>query len=306
MVNDEFNHYLAINNRKEFLSYLRKNKLTKEQFIVNHLKKKDLFSGEPLIYKNEEYYLNNDFNCRDNLNNYLLSIDRMEAREFCVNFLKKRKERKKLIFAPSQIELKSYIAPSINIIYKGLKLDYNEIIKESGLLPKFNYKGKFESTVFGPMVIIQDTREQKPLELKNIQIKKLDFGDYTVLPPYYSSVFIERKSLTDLINTLSPKNIDRFKSEIARAVEMKSYLIVVIEENFHQLLKMKELKYIKSQANPDYILHKIREIMESSNIIQFLFVNNRKESARIIQKIFKLGESVKNLDLMYAYDGGKL
>lgn len=306
MVSFELNNFLVIHDKKEFLSYLRKNKLTKEKLLVSHFHKKDLFSGEPLEYKNEDHYLNNDFNCRDNLNNYLLSLNKIDAKNFCIDFLKKRKERKNLIFAPSQIELKSYIAPSINIIHKGLKLDYQEIIKEVGFLPRFNYKGKFKSEIFGPMTIIQDTREQKPLDFQNIKINKLDFGDYTVLPPYYSGVFIERKSLADLIGSLCPKNIDRFKSELARAVEMKSYLIVVIEESFSQLLRMKELRHIKSQASPDYILHKIREIMESSNIIQFLFVSNRQESARVIQKIFKLGQSVKQLDLTYAYDMGKL
>lgn len=305
-VSFELTDKLVVKDQKAFLSYLRKNKLTKEKLLTSHFQKKDLYSGEAIQYKNEEYYLNNDFNSRDNLNSYLISMDKTIAKEYCLNFLKKRKDRKGLVFAPSQIELKSYIAPSINIIQKGIGLNYNELIKEAGLQSRFNYKGKFQIANLGMMKIIQDTREQKPIKFSNMEIKKLDYGDYTVLPPYYSNIFIERKSLVDLIGTLCPKNFERFKSELARAIEMGSYLIVIVEESFSQLLRMKDLKYVHSQASPDYILHKIRELMESSNMIQFLFLSNRQESERVIQKIFKLKEHARLLDLEYLYNIGKL
>ncbi len=299
-------NYLSLDNRREFLAYLRKNKLTIKDFLIKEFHKKDLLTGEDLVFKNEEQYINSDFNNRENLNNYLLSLDKIKAKEFCINFFKKRKERKGLVFAPSQIELKSHIAPSINIIQKGIRLDYNELIKECGLLPRFNYKGKFQIANLGKLEIIQDTREQKPIRFSNIKIKKLDYGDYTVLPPYYSNIFIERKSLVDLIGTLCPKNFERFKNELSRAVGMDSYLIVIVEESFSQLLRMKDLKYVHSQASSDYILHKIREIMKSSNMIQFLFLPNRQESERVIQKIFKLKEQARLLDLEYLYNIGKL
>ncbi len=297
---------LLLDNRKEFLAYLRKNKLTIKDYLIKEIHKKDLLTGEDLIFKNEDQYLNVDFNSRENLNNYLISIDKATAKQYCFDFLKKRKERKSLVFAPSQIELKSHIAPSINIIQKGIGLDYNELVKEVELMPRFRYKSSFKTTYEGEMKIIQDTREKKPLKFKNIEIHKLDIGDYTVKEPYYANIFVERKSLADLIGTLCPKNFNRFKNELARAVEMDCYLIVIIEESFSQLLRMKDLKYIRSQASPDYILHKIREIMESSNMIQFLFLSNRGESERIIPKIFRLKKQVRDLDLQYVYEIGKL
>lgn len=302
----ELTNKLIIHDRKEFLSYLRKNKLTKEKLLINHFQKKDLYSGESIHFKNEEQYLNQDFNSRENLNNFLLSLDRLSAKKYIVEFLKKRKERKGLIFAPSQIEMKSYIAPSINIIQKGLGLDYNQIVQESELLPRFSYKGNFKINDLGELKVIYDSREQKPLRFNNLKKQTLNFADYTCLEPYFSNVFIERKSLSDLLGTLSPKNIERFKNELARAVELKSYLIVVIEDSFNNLLRMKDLKHIHSQATPEYILHKLRSIMEISNSIQFVFVNNRRESVRVIEKIFRLKEQVKELDLEYLYGIGKL
>ena len=70
--------------------------------------------------------------------------------------------------------------------------------------------------------IYVDTREQKPLDFENLnkQIKNLKFGDYA-FSDRDSNTYIERKSVSDFIGTLSG-GFDRFTREIERAGEAEA------------------------------------------------------------------------------------
>jgi ERCC4-type nuclease len=100
------------------------------------------------------------------------------------------------------------------------------------------------------LIIIEDSRESKPLSFKHKEIDmvvraKLDYGDYSshkdgeVCPVYF-----ERKSIGDLFGTLSgckPKDedgniiqdattgIERFKAELKRCSEDGSQMFLIIE-----------------------------------------------------------------------------
>lgn len=87
-------------------------------------------------------------------------------------------------------------------------------------------------------VIIQDTREQKPLIFTGLhirgvsnldkEIKKLDEGDYSIAG-LESQVFIERKSAPDLYGTLF-QGRERFERELERVKEKDyKYRYLVIE-----------------------------------------------------------------------------
>ena len=85
-------------------------------------------------------------------------------------------------------------------------------------------------------VIIQDTREQRPLSFDGLHIRgvpkldvvvhKLDVGDYSV-QGLEDKVFIERKSAQDLYGTLF-QGRERFERELERARDHK-YKYLVIE-----------------------------------------------------------------------------
>lgn len=295
---------LQINDRKEFLAYLRANKMTKEKFIIETFHKTDLYTHEPLLYKNEDQYLINDFNNRENLIDYLFAS--VNPKEYLLSFFKRRAERKGLVYAPSDVELKSYIAPSIRAIEK-CEIDYKELMIEIGLKVRFDYSvKKLNQKNDEELIIIQDTREQKELKFKvKSEISKLDFGDYSCLGNYFSSVYIERKSLSDFIGSIG-KDFERFKKEVARAGNLNSFLIVVIESDLRKSLKFNELSYIHAKASPEYVFHNMREIMEKNAHVQFLFVRDRHESSRVIEKIFRVGEKIKNCDLQFLYEQGSL
>ena len=64
--------------------------------------------------------------------------------------------------------------------------------------------------------------------------------------------------------------------------------------------------YSKVKATPDFIFNRVRALSQKFPTIQFLFVDGKKESARIIEKIFTSECIYKKIDLQLAYDIGKL
>ena len=72
-------------------------------------------------------------------------------------------------------------------------------------------------------MIVTDSREQLVL-WKNTEVKKLDFGDYSIADheQYFA---IERKSLPDLMQTLTSGH-DRFKRELERAQTARYFAVV--------------------------------------------------------------------------------
>lgn len=57
---------------------------------------------------------------------------------------------------------------------------------------------------------------------------------------------------------------------------------------------------------PEFIFHQVRDMIQKYDHIQFLFVKGRKESVRVIEKIFFSGCIYKKIDLQLAYDNKKL
>ena len=134
--------------------------------------------------------------------------------------------------------------------------------------------------------------------------QKLDYGDYAFSHPKHScNCHIERKSLADFISTISG-GYDRFIKEIERAKEGDANLIILIEDTINNALSFKYLPHIskKIKASPDFIFHRVRGIIQEYPHVQFLFVNGRKESSRMIELIFTCGCYYKKIDLQLAYD----
>ena len=159
-------------------------------------------------------------------------------------------------------------------------------------------------------VVFVDTREQKPLkfEKRTIQVKKLDYGDYAFSDSEAScNCHIERKSLPDFIGTMSA-GYEIFNNEKERAVEEEAYLVVLVEEALSKASSFQFLPYISKnlKATPEFIFHRVRSLIQKYPNVQFLFVNGRKESSRVMEKIFTSGCVFKQIDLQLAYDLKKL
>ena len=92
------------------------------------------------------------------------------------------------------------------------------------------------------MIILQDSREQSPLEfaddlITEVMIVPLKVADYgcEFKNGYVPPVYFERKSLTDLFSTLGT-GYDRFKRELDRAKEESYKIILIVEGTIYDIL----------------------------------------------------------------------
>jgi hypothetical protein len=50
----------------------------------------------------------------------------------------------------------------------------------------------------------------------------------------------------------------------------------------------------------------MRDLLKEFENLQFLFVDGRKEAARVLLKLFELGNQIKTTDLQFRYEMGEL
>jgi hypothetical protein len=269
----------------------------------------DLHDGKIIKFKTKEQYFSTDFNSRTTLRLWLKNGDIESSKQYCEKVLVERKDKKDLIYTPSQTEMRTVLVPPIQY-YDEIFGDYYSFCESLGFKNKYEKPtemttGKeYEKPQYSIHV---DTREQLPLTFDDYptEIKTLSVGDYTFSEPKLTcNCYIERKSLADFISTLSVKNFERFEKEIIRAKEMEAKLIVLVEDTLNNACKFKYLPYIskKIKVTPEYIFHNVRFLIQKYPHIQFLFVKGRGESKRVIKKIFFSGCLHKKIDLQYAYD----
>ena len=281
--------------------------LNKVKYYQKYFERRDLLTNELINFKTKEQYLNSDFNDKNNMKKWLKQQPIDTAKEYCKNLLIKRKELKDLKYSPTQIELRTIMSPSI-IFYNKIFGDYYNLCSSIALRNKFKIneeiKNNFKNKLSQKDTIYVDTREQSWLKFDiPFEIKTLSFGDYSC-SNNNCNCYIERKSLSDFISTLSVKNFDRFKNEIKKAKDNNSYIIVMIEEKLSNALSFQYLPHIskKIKATPEYIFHNVRDLLQQYDNLQFLFVDGRLEMTRVIESIFASNCSYKDFDLQLAYD----
>lgn len=266
----------------------------------------DLHTGDLINYKTFQQYHETDFNSRESFANWLSdNRDDPKVKEYAIQKLKERMTKKMVTTLPSQVELKSIFLPSISgfeKIYGGMD-KFLKDLEFRGIKCKFDY-----STNLSPELgskefkIYMDTREQRPLHFsQEVQKMKLSCGDYTCSEPNFANVFIERKSLMDLAGTLGHGR-DRFEEEVVRAKELGFYLIVVVEDSHTNALHYSPSNAFSKKMTGAHIFHEIRDLMTRFDNIQFVFAGTRTRSSEIIETIFRLGDSVKRMDLEFLKD----
>ena len=297
-------------------SHLKAHKMRMVEYYQTHFPRRDKYDGKIIKFKNKEQYFEADFNSRTNLRMWLKNSPTEQAQKYCKDILVKRKEKKELIYTPCQAELRSLIFPPIQY-YNEIFGDYYKLCAKLGFKNKhqsFNEVKTNSELQKSEHEILIDTREQRPLKFKrNVKLIKLDYGDYAFSSPEAScKAFVERKAVGDFLATISG-GYERFLREIQRSVDDDASLIIIIEQKLsntlyfnHQRKKHGGRVYSKVKATPEFIFHRVRNLSQKFPTIQFLFVDGKKESARVIEKIFTCECAYKKTDLQLAYDMGKL
>lgn len=130
--------------------------------------------------------------------------------------------------------------------------------------------------------IVVDSREQLPLWKKNVIIKKLDIGDYSI-EGEESRIAIERKSPMDLFGTLT-KGHSRFKAEIARSMGYRYFAIVI--EATHAQIRDKSFKNAFKSKMRGFVINRILMTIHVKYGIPVFFCNGRNEVKSLIRDIF--------------------
>lgn len=294
---------------EELHKHLRKLKVRQEDYYVQYVVRKDLYTGESIPFKNVEQYLAAEFINKENLKNWIISNPE-EGKKWAINWLEKRKKEKLLEYPPCQVELKSLLCPSIH--YYNRNGGYNDICRNLGY--KIRFDGKFEKGKIPVKELIVDTREQVTLKFPiPTEKSKLNCGDYG-LKNGDVGVYIERKSMNDFISTLSDRqvrgfdsNFDRFGRELTRADECGAYIVMIVEGTIETALSFNEFAaFGRVKVTPAHIFKNLRDLLHKHNNFQVLFVHHSQEAAEQIINILSAGESVKTVDLQYLFETGNL
>jgi len=137
------------------------------------------------------------------------------------------------------------------------------------------------------MKIIQDSREQTPLEfpyefITEVEVAKLEVGDYACeyADGFRPPVIFERKALGDLFGTMG-KGYARFKKEISKAEGLGIRLILIIEKPMSTVLKGYDRSYLSGLS----IIRKLFTLWIKYDLTP-VFCKDREECARYIYEFY--------------------
>lgn len=287
--------------------FKNQHKLKISEYYERHEPKFDRLTGEQIKYVTYSKYLETEFTNKNNAKKWLKEQNQEIRDNYILSVLGKRSERKQLLYAPSEIELyTSNTLPSRKFL--DTICDFDALCDSLNLLQRFKPHSeeivcdkKYQDEKYWINI---DPREQKPFKPKYpVQIKKLDFGDYSLSHPEETGdIFVERKSLIDLVCTLSG-GYSRFEAEIIRAKQAKSYIIVLVEGPLAKLFaleRLPQLRNTKIKASSEYITYQIRSLMERFNNLNFVFADGRKDAAQILFKLLFSNGICKDIDVQLA------
>lgn len=292
--------------------HLKAHKLHVFEYYQTTTPRYDLHDNSLILFKNKKQYFDTDFNSVKNMRLWLDKQTPEKRMDYLKSVLLKRKDEKKLIYTPTQVELRSLKIPGVKY-YNQVFENYYTFCESLGFKNKYTFPKKIVlKNIFEDSAakIYIDTREQLPLEFDcPTEVKTLSFGDYSFsLSEKVGRCYIERKSLNDFIGTLSG-GFERFENEIIRAKDAKANLVILVEDELNNAVKFNILEHIYKKGmkvTPEYVFHNVRELIQKYEHIQFLFVKNREEASKMVKRLFSNPNQVKKIDLQYYYDTGLL
>jgi hypothetical protein len=270
-------------------------------YYVKHYPRFNKLNGNPLPFKKKEEYFENDFINRSQLVKWCESAPDSEVKDYIIELAQRRIKQKKYTHAPFYLELLKRQLPDLDV-YKKHFGTYTKACEAMGAKPIFNKGMPKEFSENVDVEVLIDTREQQPLKFPKSQILKLDFGDYTLGGNNFSNTFVDRKSAGDFLSTFGGQ-VDRFRREMKRCVELDSYMYIVVEKPIKTIEK--EAIFTRGRRAPKlgWVFSNLISIQhEFAGNCQFVFTDNRKHSEEIIPKLLLLGKKLWDVDVQYFLD----
>ncbi len=81
-------------------------------------------------------------------------------------------------------------------------------------------------------------------------------------------------------------------------------MIVLVEESINNALAFNMLPHISKniKASPDFIFHRVRELMQEYPNLQFIFASGRPRASEILTKIYTINQDPTLLDWQFMVD----
>ena len=286
---------------KSLHAHLKAHKMYVADYYVKHYPRYNKLNGNPLPFKKKEEYFENDFTNRSQLIKWCESAPNQEVKDYIIELAKRRIKRKNYVKAPFYLELLKRQLPDLDI-YKKHFGTYTQACDSMGTKPIF-YKGmpkQFNKDI--DVEVLIDTREQQPLNFKKSKILKLDFGDYTLGGLDFTNTFVDRKSSGDFLSTFGGQ-VDRFRREMQRCVELDSYMYIVIEKSIKAIEKEAVFQKGRRASKLNWVFSNLIKVQhEFAGNCQFVFARNREHSEKIIPKLLYLGKKLWDVDVQYFID----
>jgi len=134
------------------------------------------------------------------------------------------------------------------------------------------------------IVIIQDTREQAPLDFRGIEgvdqvdVSGLAYGDYAgLVNGKLAPIIIERKSIGDLFGTMGAGYV-RFKREMERAKKDNMTLILAVEGSYTDVWN----GYERSQIEGPSMIKKLDTLYVKYDLFTWYCESRRVMARRIV------------------------
>jgi len=281
--------------------HIKVHSVTLAEYYTTFHPRYNLLTGERLPYKNKKDYFSRDFTTRTQLKKWCKTNPDETVKSYILKLLRARVEEKNLSHGPSHLELQLRMLPEIEEYQKhyGSFTRVCELVNVEPLFSERLPADFFDVEISREMEIIVDTREKQPLNFPCFVKKKLDIGDYA-LTDESTLTFVDRKSESDFKSTFTvKKNLDRFKKEINRAVDLNGYLFIVIESSIQNIYKNNNQRW-QHKSNLEYLWHNIIDIgHEFAGRCQFVFSGSRENSEDLIPRILHHQEKIWNVDLQH-------
>lgn len=270
--------------------------LSLPEYYETYEPRKDRLTGDKILYTEYFSYINAEFLSSKNEKDWLKQANVEDAREYLAKVLKRRMELKNIKYGPSLVEFNTSEMPPYKA-YVHFFGSYTKACEEIGVEPLLYDIKEIPSLQPKQVEILVDSREQRPLDFKHQKNQKLIFGDYTLGGDDYTYTYVDRKSDSDFKSTVTGGQ-ERFIREIQRAVDMDSYLYIVVEDSINEIELHNSMSPHKSNMN--YVWSSMRKIQHLyPRKCQFVFTGSRENSQRIIPYLLRYGKDLWDKDVQY-------